>query len=103
MLKIPSYVKAIARKGLLVRSQLPKSQRFGIDEQEALRLGIDSGVRRAKQLISNDYLPSRDIIRTARFYARFHNRTSFKIEGAFALWGGRRWCRYCYSLVYGNR
>jgi len=90
---IPSYAKRIARESLEERQRLPESKKFGIDKQEARRLGINSGVERAKQIVRSESLSLEDAKRVAAFYERFKNCDTPKCEGAIGLWGGRRFGR----------
>lgn len=92
-INIPSYAKTAARKALQQRARLPPSKRFGIDKQQARRLGINSGVERARQIIRSDSLSQQDAKRVSAFYNRFKNCRSPKCEGAINLWGGRRFGR----------
>lgn len=92
-LRIPTYAKKAAKKGLLMRKKLPKSQKFGITKEEAEKLGIVSGVERAKQLIRNKYINDPDIISMVKFYLRFRNQKGKRAEGSLLLWGGRRFLR----------
>jgi hypothetical protein len=90
MIKIPVYAKREAEQWLKIRDTLPKSKQFGIDKSEASKLGINSGVERAKQIIKESHLPMKDAKRVAAFYDRFKNCTTFKCEGAIGIWGGRK-------------
>ena len=100
-LRIPSYAKNKAREGLDERRSLPQSRRFGIDKSEANRLGIASGVERARQIIRNKTLPESDGKKVARFYSRFKNCDTTKCEGSLKLWGGRRFGKEAYNKYYG--
>ena len=91
MFKVPRYAKQEAMKALDTRKNLPVSKRFGIDRDRANRLGINSGVERARQLVRSDTIPEADARRVAAFYSRFKNCHTPKCEGAIALWGGRRY------------
>lgn len=93
MIKIPAHAKSAAKQGLDERRRLAPSKRFGIDKEQARRLGINSGVERAKQIIRNKNLPLNDAKRVAAFYNRFKNCRTKKCEGAIKLWGGRRFGR----------
>lgn len=87
---IPSYAKSAARLGLKKRASLPKSKKSGLTKSEASRMGISSGVERAKQIINNSTLSEQDARSVGRFYARFRNQRSQKAENALLLWGGRK-------------
>lgn len=98
-IKIPSYAKQAAKRGLQLRATLPESQKFGIDPGEASKLGIDSGVTRARRIIKNDYMPEWEAKKVARFYSRFKNKTGPRAEGAHLIWGGRRFEKTIASKV----
>lgn len=98
-LKIPTYAKREARKALEERRKLPESRKFGLDKKEAEKLGINSGVERAKQLIRSDSLPIEDVKAVARFYQRFRNCRTKNCEYSIKLWGGRRFGRLCVDFV----
>jgi hypothetical protein len=102
MISIPRYAKTAARKGLAIRMKLKKSEQFGLTKTEADAIGIASGVERAKQIINNKYMNTDDAMRVARFYARWRNQSSKKIEGAILIWGGRRWGKELYHTFYGG-
>ena len=87
-LKIPSYAKAAAAEGLRARELFPKKP--GLDAAQAAKLGINSGVERAKQIVREAYLEEHDLRSMSRFYARFQNQHSPRAEVAILLWGGRR-------------
>lgn len=89
-LKIPKYAKEEARRALELRRSLPASKKFGITNNEAKKLGIASGVERAKQIMQRKYLPQSDTKRVAAFYQRFKGCKTPKCEGAIGLWGGRK-------------
>lgn len=89
MIKIPIYAKKEAERWLKIRESLPKSKQFGLNKSKAKKLGINSGVERAKQLIREDYLSVNDAKRVGAFYDRFKNCSTFKCEGAIGIWGGR--------------
>lgn len=89
MIKIPYYVKKAAKEGLSER----RLNKAGLDKYQAKKLGINSGVERAKQLIRNKYLKVKDIKRVAAFYDRFKNQKTPRARTALKLWGGARWGR----------
>lgn len=92
--KIPSYAKEDAKEALELRKSLPKSEQFGLTKEEAMALGINSGVERAKQIIRSNKLSKEDAKRVAAFYSRFKNCRTPKCEGSIKLWGGRRFGRF---------
>lgn len=98
-LRIPISAKTAAANALRQRERLPASKRFGLDENEAGSLGINSGVARAKQIISSSYLPYYDAVSVARFYSRFRNCHTDKCNGAIGLWGGRRFGQKAVEFV----
>jgi hypothetical protein len=85
---IPQYAKEAARKALVLREGFPKPP--GLTREEAARIGINSGVERAKQLIRERELGEYDLMSMRRFYARFRNYHTPRAEVAIMLWGGRR-------------
>ena len=93
MIHIPEYAKKAAREALEQRKSLPEYKRYGLDKSEARRLGINSGVERAKQIVRSKTLPIEDAKRVAAFYQRFKNCNTPKCEGSHKLWGGRRFER----------
>jgi hypothetical protein len=95
-IKIPKYAKNQAKKGLEER----KKNKAGLTPKEAKKLGIYSGVARAKQIISNKYLDEKDLKSIARFYIRFKNCKTPKCETAIKLWGGRKFGLFLYNLFY---
>lgn len=86
-LKIPAYAKQAAAEGLRARELFPKKP--GLDREQAAKLGIISGVERAKQIVRDEYLEDHDLQSMRRFYARFRNFHSPRAEVAILLWGGR--------------
>lgn len=98
-LYIPKYAKTAARNALKKRKSLPKSKRFGLDRNQASKLGINSGVERAKQISSSRYVTLKDAKRIAAFYNRFKSGKSSKIDGAINLWGGRAFGRKAATFV----
>jgi hypothetical protein len=87
MMKIPGYAKEAAAEGLRARELFPKKP--GLTKEEAGKLGINSGVERAKQIIREEQLEEHDLRSMARFYARFRNYHTPRAEVALLLWGGR--------------
>lgn len=89
MLRIPITAKNDARRALRERQK----NGAGLTKQEADRLGINSGVERARQIIRNKSLPSADALRVAAFYQRFKHCNTPRCETAIDLWGGRNFGR----------
>ena len=88
-LKVPIYAKKSANEALIKRVGLSDSK----------KLGIESGVTRARQIINKDYYDWRnpddrnDLIEMSNFYNRFKNCYSPKCDGSMGLWGGRWFLR----------
>ncbi len=99
---IPKYAKNQARQALEERNSLPKSKRFGLDKTQANKLGIASGVERAKQLVRNKHLNESDAKKVARF-SRFNNKTGERAKGAIKLWGGKRFINKLNNQIYGGK
>lgn len=97
--KIPSYAKQSATKGLNYNLLVSKSKQVGLTKQEANKLGINSGIERAKQIIKQDSLDLEDVKSVARFYLRFRNCKSKRCEMALNLWGGRRFGREAVRFI----
>jgi hypothetical protein len=87
---VPSYAKMAAKRGLDKRKSYTPSQRPGLDKKQANKLGINSGVERAKQIIRSKSLSEKDAQRVSAFYSRFRNCRTPRCEVAINLWGGRR-------------
>lgn len=101
--KVTEQAKRKAKNALEKRSKLPKSKQFGITKKEAKKLGINSGVERAKQIIRSKNIPEKDAKRVCAFYQRFKNCKTEKCEGSLDLWGGRSWSkRICSQLKKKN-
>lgn len=98
-LKIPVYAKVAAKKGLELRETLPKSKQFGITQEEANKLGIDSGITRAKRIINNNYMPEWEVRKVSNFGKRFWNKTGERAEGAHLIWGGREFEKKAEAIV----
>ena len=98
-LKIPVHAKNAARLALKIRESLPQSRRFGITKEQAGRLGIASGVERAKQIMRSSSLAWADAVRVARFYQRFKNKQGLRAQGAIDLWGGRQFGAMAVAFV----
>lgn len=102
-LRITKEAKLKARTALKKRNKLPESKKFGITKKVASRLGIFSGVERAKQLIRQTHLDMKDAKRVAAFYQRFRNKKGERAEGAIDLWGGRAFGRQAVAFVKKNK
>lgn len=83
---VPEYAREAARRGLEER----KLNKAGLDKAEAQKLGINSGVERARQLVRSKTISVKDAKRIGAFYDRFKNQDSARSETALRLWGGRR-------------
>lgn len=102
-LLISAMAKREATRALLKRMAMVKSKRFGISEAEARKLGIKSGVERAKELMRKKYLTLQEAKKVAAFHQRFKNCRTPKCEGAIDLWGGRTFGKKVISFVKKNR
>lgn len=102
-LKVPKHAKISAKKGLKLRSSLPKSKRFGIDKNQAKKLGIASGVERAKQLIRSKSISYTDANKVCNFGNRFKNCKTSKCEGAHLIWGGRKFEKKACKFIKENK
>ena len=85
-IRIPFYAKLDASQGLRER----KINKAGLTKEQAQKLGINSGVQRAKQILRNKFLDEKDAKSVARFYLRFRNLKTPRAETAIKLWGGRK-------------
>lgn len=98
--KPPTSVADAAARGLELRRKAPKSQKGGLDPQQAKKQGIGSGVARAVSLKNRATLSPGTISMMVRFFAR-HNKNiekAKKLKGkdkarsrayqAALLWGG---------------
>jgi len=101
--KIPKYAKEEAMAGLNFNSNVSKSRKVGLSKSQAKKLGIKSGVVRAKQLIRNKTLSYDDIKSIASFYNRFKKCKTIRCEMALSLWGGRKFGKKAVSIVKLNK
>lgn len=92
--KVLSIAKKRAKSALQLRKSLPKRQKFGLNKAQANKLGINSGVERAKQLIKNNAIDENSARRIVAFYERFKNLRTPKGIGSLNLWGGREYALY---------
>ena len=92
-IRVPLLAKEEAKNALQFNKQVSKSKRVGLTKEEASKLGINSGIERAKQLIRNKYISINDAKRIAAFYNRFKNCRTTRCEVAISLWGGRKFGR----------
>lgn len=92
----PAAARKLAAEALKVRASLPVSRRGGLTTQQAGKLGIGSGVARARDIVAGKSLDAKQIV---RFFDRFRGRiASEKSAGktmaesktlqADGLWGG---------------
>ena len=88
---MPGHAKKAAKMALKQRKEF--SDPPGLSVKEAKKLGINSGVARARQLVKSNTISVEDAKRIAAFYDRFKNRDSPRSEVAIKLWGGRRFGR----------
>lgn len=93
-IKIPQYAKENAKRGLFLNSQLPKSRKAGLTVREARNYGINSGRKRARQLIKARFISLKDAKSIRNFLTRFQNCKTEKCEIAILLWGGREFRPY---------
>lgn len=97
--RIPRYAKLAARKALKLRASLPPSKRFGLSPAQARKLGIMSGVQRAKYILNNKYISLTQLMSVAAFYSRFRKKRTVRAEGAIGLWGGRKFGQYAIRIT----
>ena len=95
-IKVPYYAKLVARQGLIERER----NNAGLTKSQASKLGIVSGVERARQIIRNKYIKEKDLRSMARFYLRFRNQRTPRTETAIRLWGGRRFLSLLVKIYY---
>ena len=95
-IKVPFYAKIAAKQGLKER----KVNKAGLNKEQAQKLGIFSGVERAKQILRNKYLFEKDLKQIASFYLRFRNQKSKRAQTAIKLWGGRRFGALLAKIYY---
>lgn len=95
--------KQRAKKALELRRKLPKYKRFGLDEREARKLGVNSGVKRARQIINSSSLSYKDAVAVARFGRFLKRRRTPKIQGSIDLWGGEQFIKRAKKFVKRNR
>ena len=91
--KVTKQMYSAAKNALEERAKTPKSKRGGLDPAEARKQGIDSGVTRARQIVSawkSGSPLSFETWRKVAAFSRFDNRPpSTKIRQARGLWGGK--------------
>lgn len=97
-LLIPFYAKVKAREALEFNRKYPK-EAVGLNKTQAKKLGIDSGIERAKQIIDFKYLSFNDAKKVAAFYNRFKNINTVRGEMAINLWGGRKFGQLAIDFV----
>ena len=93
-LKIPSYAKASAKKGVCNRNK----GTIKFTSKECRDLGIYSGDCMAKKMCNNKFMDEKDMRKIARFYKKFKDSKSKKTEEAILLWGGRKFCKLMNSI-----
>ena len=89
-IRIPLLAKELAKQSLRANKSLPKYKRVGLTKQQAEKLGIQSGIERAKQLIRNKTVSIKDAKSIASFYNRFKGFRTKRANLAINLWGGRK-------------
>lgn len=94
---IPPYAKKSARIGLEQRSK--QKNPSGLTPKEAKKLGIESGVSRAYQLINNKKISVKDAKSIYSFLSRFSKQDSPRAKVAINLWGGRKFRMYLKSIL----
>ena len=99
---IPKFVKKVAKEALQKRRRQKESRQAGLTKEEAQKLGIQSGVERAKQLVRSKYLRYKDMKSMVAFYNRFRGMKTAKVEDAMNLWGGRRFLRFL-KMIIGDK
>jgi hypothetical protein len=81
-----------AKKALKFNRENPNLA-VGLSKSEAKKLGITSGIDRAKQLINNKFITINDAKAIVRFYDRFKGTKTQRVEQAINLWGGRQFAQ----------
>ena len=87
----PKAVRDAAKRGLKYRKEAPKSQKGGLTPEQAAKMGIGSGVARAKQLSSGKKVSPADIKRMVAFFSRHqknYDKGGVRAQIAWLLWGG---------------
>jgi len=102
-LKVTKKAKERARKALALRKKLPKYKRFGLDRNQARKLKINSGVERAKQLISSDSISYKDAIAVAKFSRWLKRPKTQRVKGSIDLWGGEEFIQRARRFVKKNK
>lgn len=102
-LKVTPTAKREAEKALRKRRMQVPSRKVGLAPTEARRMGIASGVSRARQLIRSKSISMSDAERVAAFYQRFKNCRTPRCEQAIDLWGGRTFGSKAVRFVRKNR
>lgn len=106
----PKAAQRIAARMLEDRETLPISKRGGLEADQALALGITSGVSQARRIASNKKV---DAYQVLRFFKRFENRflealadgknwRTSKVIQAWELWGGDPMFAHVSRLVRKN-
>ena len=104
--KPPAAVAAAARKGLELRKKQSPSNKGGLDQKQASKEGIGSGVTRAAQLANRQSLSLTTVKRMKSFFARhsaYKHKHKSEPEGparvSWLLWGGDAGERWANSIV----
>jgi len=92
-LKVTIEAKRLAKNALQRRREATESKKFGLTRKDASKLGINSGVARAKQLIKSDSITFGDAKRVCAFSRFLNRKRTFKVQGAIDLWGGEKFIK----------
>lgn len=99
-IRVPNLAKEEAKNALRYNLSVSQSKKVGLSKAEASKIGINSGIERAKQLINNKFISNEDAKAVARFYQRFKNCKTKRCEMAISLWGGRKFGRDMVNRFY---
>ena len=105
--EVPAGVRSAAKRGLELRRKQPKSGKAGLDPKEASKLGIGSGVARARDLMAGK-VSKETIKRMHRYFSRHAKNMALdpgkkpeedKGYVAGLLWGGEAGKRFAAKMV----
>jgi len=94
---ITKQAKKSARMGLELRKK--QENPSGLTKSEAAKIGVNSGVQRARQLVNNKTISVQDAKSIRNFLNRFKNARSKRSEIAIMLWGGREFRSYLDNIL----